>query len=158
MIRKWGKMRKALSISGLTALAVFVGMGALSSSAFSQTGITVMPEDPSEVDSLEITINAVSITYPVWIDSTVVEVTEGSIKIFGYVQCGPWYMIEPYSITVMVPPVPANTYDIEYWSNEDCHLASNPILSSEIEVSPEPIATESATWGAIKALLKPDLR
>jgi hypothetical protein len=145
-------MSRALFNAGCMALIVLFGMGALPLKAFSQTGIVVNPENPSEIDSLEIMINAESITSPVWINSTIVEVTEGLIKIIADVSCGPFYMITPYTINVVVPPVVAGTYDIQYWTTEDCHLGSNPILSSEIVVSPVPIATGRTTWGAIKAL------
>lgn len=147
-------MRRTLFNAGCMALVALVGMGALPPRAFSQTGIVVSPENPSEVDSLEITINAESTRNPVLINSTSVEVTAGLIKIVADVICGYYYMVTPYTITVMVPPVAANTYDIQYWSTEDCHLGSNPILSSEIVVSSAPVATGSATWGAIKALWK----
>lgn len=145
-------MRRYLLIVKCMAIAVLFGMSAFPSSAYSQTSIVVSPENPSEIDSLEITINAVSTTTPVWIYSTSFEVTEGLIKIIGDVDCGPYYAIEYYSFTVLVPPVAENTYAIQYWTNENCHLGSNPILSSEIVVSPEPIAAERSTWGTIKAL------
>jgi hypothetical protein len=136
------------------ALVALFGVGALPSRAFAQTGIVVSPESPSEVDSLEITINAESNMNPVWIISTSVEVTAGLIKIIADVICGYNYMVTPYTVGITVPPVVADTYDIQYWSNEECHLGANPILSSEIVVTLAPIATGSTTWGAIKALWK----
>ena len=147
-------MRRTLFASGCTALVVLFGMGIMPSRAFSQTGIVVSPENPSEVDTLEITINAESNMNPVMIMSTSVEVSAGLIKISADIICGYLYMVTPYTITVMVPPVAVDTYDIQYWSNEECHLESNPILSSEIVVSPAPIATGSTTWGVIKTLWK----
>jgi hypothetical protein len=147
-------MRGVLFSAGCMVLVVLFGICALPSKAFSQAGIVVNPETPSEEDSLEITIYAESTRFPVWIDSTSFEVTTGLIKIMADVICGYFYMLTPYTITIIVPPVAANTYDIQYWTNEDCHLGSNPILSSEIVVSPGPIATGSITWGVIKELWK----
>ena len=145
-------MRGFLFKTGCMVFVVLFGVGALPSGGFPQTGIVVSPENPSEFDSLEVTINAESTTNLVLIDNTSFEVTDGLIKIITDVTCGPWYMMDPYTITVVVPPVVADTYNIQYWSTEGCHLGLNPILSSEIVVSPEPIATERTTWGAIKAL------
>jgi hypothetical protein len=147
-------MRRVLFDAGCVILVSLFVMGVLPSRAFSQIGIIVSPENPCEVDTLEITINYESTMHPVLIDSTSVEVTAGLIKITADVICGYYYMVTPYTINVAVPPVAADTYDIQYWSNEECHLASNPMLSSEIVVSPAPIEAGSTTWGAIKALLK----
>lgn len=144
-------MRRNLLIANCMAIVVLFGMGTFPSRVFSQTGIFVIPENPSEIDSLEVTINAVTWTYPAWIMSTSYEVSEGLIKIIADVGCGDFYAESPYEFTIIVPPVATGTYDIEYWSTEECH-GSNPVLSSEIVILPEPIATERTTWGAIKAL------
>ena len=140
--------------AGCLALALLTVLSKTPSTALSQTGIVVDPENPCEADSLGITVNEESITFPVWIDSKTVEVSDGLIRVTTHLRCGMMYMVEPYRITVEIPPVAPGTYDIEYWSNEDCHLGSNPILTSEITVAPSPIATRRTTWGAIKALLR----
>ena len=74
-------------------MTVLIGMCAYSSKALSQIGITVIPENPTEIDSLEITINAETLTHPAWIVSTSCEVTEGLMKIFADVGCGYFYAI-----------------------------------------------------------------
>ena len=145
-------MRKHFLIANCMAIVVLFGMSAFPSIAFAQTGIDIIPVNPSEIDSLEITVNAMSTSMPVWIYETSFEVSEGLIKVICDMDCGPYYAIEYYSITVVVPPVAQGTYAIQYWTNESCHLGSNPILSSEIIVAPEPTATGKSTWGAIKAL------
>jgi hypothetical protein len=134
--------------------ALLSGLVASPSTTFSQTGIIVIPEDPCEADSLKITVYEESITFPVWIDSKSVEVSDGLIMITADIRCGAMFMVEPYRIDVELPPVAPGTYDIEYWSNEDCHLGSNPVLTSEITIAPVPIAAKTTTWGAIKALLR----
>jgi hypothetical protein len=140
--------------AGCFALTLLLASGATPSTALSQAGILVDPENPCEADSLKITVDEESLTFPVWIDSKTVEVSEGLIRITTDLRCGIMYMVEPYRITVEIPPVAPGTYDMEYWSNEDCHLGANPILTSEITVAPSPIATRKTTWGAIKALLR----
>jgi hypothetical protein len=147
-------MRRVRSLLGYIVLTVLLGIGFIPSSGFAQTGIVVSPPNPTQVDSLELTITAGCCMMPVWINSVAIEVSEGLIRIIADRECGPFMMPTLYTHTVMVPPVDPDSYIIEYWVTGSCLIAPNPILTTTTIVLPLPVQADGETWGAIKALFQ----
>jgi hypothetical protein len=145
-------MRKTCFIAGCLSLAILLGTGMVPTRVFSQAGIVISPENPTEVDSLELTITAECCMMPVLIHSTSLEFSDGLIKVVAERECGPFMMATLYTHTVIVPPVEPDTYIVEYWVTGDCLMPPNPILSTEIVVLPATVGIGQSTWGVIKAL------
>ena len=147
-------MQRAHFVWACFALAILMGAWSIPAPGFAQTGIVVNPENPTEIDTLEITITAGCCMMPAYILGTAVEVSEGLIKIVANRACGPFMSPTLYTHTVMVSPVEPSSYTVEYWITGDCLLPPNPILSTEITVLPVPVHAGESTWGAIKALFE----
>lgn len=147
-------MRRARSVLGCIVLTILLGVWSVPPPGFAQAGIVVSPANPTEIDTLRITITAGCCMMPVWIHSTAVEVSEGLIRIVANRECGPFDSPTLYTHTAIAPPVDPDSYVVEYWVTGDCLLRPNPILTTTIIVSPLPIQADGATWGAIKALFE----
>ncbi|UCF05206.1 MAG: hypothetical protein JSV33_15010 [bacterium] len=147
-------MRRVQIALWCIALVIVLGGGSLSSKGFSETGIVVSPENPTELDTLEVTITAGCCRMPVSILDTTVAVSEGLIMVVADRECGPFTMATIYTHTVVVPPVEPGSYVIEYWVTGDCLIQPNPILVSEINVLPFQVPVSEKNWGAIKLLHK----
>lgn len=147
-------MRRVHIVLWCIALVVVLGGWPMPSEGFSEVGIVVSPENPTVLDTLEVTITAGCCEMPVTILDTAVIVSEGLIKIVADRECGPFTMATIYMHTVIVPPVEPDFYAIEYWITGDCLITPNPILTSEIIVLPVPVSVSETTWGAIRGLYK----
>jgi hypothetical protein len=141
-------MNRASLIAVCIALVIPLAVGMSPSRACSQ--IVVSPENPTDADSLQVTISAYCGTFPAWIHSTSVELSEGLIKVIAEVECGMFEMPTLYTFSVMVPPRTPGNYTVEYWLTDISYWH----LSTQILVLQAPIATGESTWGAIKSLFQ----
>ena len=123
----------------LLSLGIICVMILVPASAFADEEIVVSPLNPTELDTLEITITAVCCYITVDILDTTVVVSEGLISIIADRDCGPWTMPGPYTHTVVVPPVEPGLYSIEYWVTGTCPSGEFPEVTGEVLVSPAPV-------------------